>query len=74
MRVLRDFKCEKNHITERFLDSEIKTIDCPICEKTSHRMLGYGTISLDGTNPDFPGAYEKWARVREQRARKHKRE
>jgi len=69
MRLLRDFRCDEGHTTERFIDSEIVAIDCPECGKKAQKILSFGTIVLDGTNPDFPGAYDKWARVREQRAR-----
>lgn len=68
MRVLRDFKCEDGHVTERFIDAGIDTVQCSKCQKEAARMLGYGSIMLDGTDPSLPGAYDKWARVREQRA------
>lgn len=69
MRLLRDFRCKEGHITERFIDSQIEEVECGECENKANRVLSVGTIMLDGTNPDFPGAYSKWANVREQRAR-----
>ena len=38
------------------------------------RLIGMPRVALDGTDPGFPGAYSKWADVREQnRAVKTKR-
>lgn len=69
MRLLRDFKCENSHITELFIDSTTESIKCEICGEQANKTLGYGTIKLDGTDPSFPGAYNRWATIREQRAR-----
>ena len=71
MRVLRDFKCPSSHITERFIDSEVETIMCE-CGETATKILSVGTIMLDGTDPGFPSAYDRWARIREDRHRKRK--
>lgn len=67
MRVLRDFICEDGHITERLIDSSIEYVSCGTCGKQANKTLGYGTLMLDGTDPAFPGAYDKWARIREDR-------
>jgi len=72
MRLLRDFKCSDNHITERFIDSGVESVICPICGKEAKKMLGYGTVMLDGTDPGFPGAWNKWADIRERRHREQK--
>lgn len=74
MRLLRDFKCDEGHVNERFIDSEVNEVPCEKCNKTAIRVLNVGTILLDGTDPSLPGAYDKWARVREQRARQAKRQ
>lgn len=67
MRLLRDFKCNDGHITERFIDNQIDTVPCRTCGKDAQKTLGLGTIILDGTDPSFPGAWNKWANVRESR-------
>ena len=69
MKVLRDFRCQNGHINERFLDSEIETVPCGLCDSEATRTLGYGTIILDGTDPSLPGAWERWANTREKRHR-----
>lgn len=69
MRILRDYRCAEGHITERFIDDSTELVECKTCSKPAHKTLGFGTIILDGTDPSFPGAYEKWATVREKRHR-----
>lgn len=42
MKVTRNFKCtnkECNHISNRFLDSEIVNIVCPMCGVVANKML-----------------------------------
>lgn len=69
MRVLRDFRCDSGHVSEEFIDSEITSIKCQ-CGLHANRMLGYGTIMLDGTDRSFPSAWDKWATTREKRHQK----
>jgi hypothetical protein len=75
MRQLRDFICEHCGIEEeRYIETDITQLICPQCGNTMIRLMGMPRVSLDGTDPDFPGAYAKWANVREQnRAVKTKR-
>lgn len=70
MRVYRDFKCiECEEVTERYIDNMETQIDCPVCKGTAYKMLSAPRSWLDGTDPTLPGAYDKWARTREQNAR-----
>lgn len=70
MRQLRDFLCEHCGIEdERYIDSKITQIVCPECGNTMVRLMGMPRVSLDGTDPAFPGAYSKWATTREHNAR-----
>lgn len=69
MRVIRDFKCLDGHVTERYIDAEVDSIPCKDCGNVATKTLGYGTLILDGTDPSLPGAYNRWATVREQRHR-----
>lgn len=75
MKLLRDFLCERCGIEEeRFLDATVVQIPCPVCGGNMIRIIGMPRVALDGTDPGFPGAYSKWADVREQnRAVKAKR-
>ena len=70
MRTMRDFKCGHcGVVSEKLVDTEYKCIECPECFGTAVEMMSMPTVRLDGTDPGFPGAYDKWARVREDNAR-----
>ncbi len=72
-RLLREFRChECGRATERFIDTKENHIKCPHCGGVAGRIIGVATVSLDGTDPGFPGAYEKWANTRDQRAALHR--
>ena len=67
MRLLRDFHCDTcNAEFERYIDSEAKFTQCS-CGAHAYRMMGMPHVALDGTDPGFPGAYDRWATIREQR-------
>lgn len=40
---------------------------CPECNGPAHFKISAPLVFLDGTDPSFPGAYDKWARDRERR-------
>lgn len=63
-RKLYDFKCSEEHITESFVGDETTTIRCE-CGLVSNRIISPIRISLDGTDPVFVSAYDKWARRHE---------
>lgn len=69
MKILRDFRCPHCfNVYERFLDSDILEVPCA-CGESALREISMPTISLEGFSGDFPGAYEKWAKIREDRAK-----
>ena len=71
MRLLRDFFCQYCETeTERYVDSEERHIQC-VCGKMADRVIGMPRVSLEGISGAFPGAHDRWARVREQKARLH---
>lgn len=66
---LFNFKCEKcGETTEHITKSDVAAITCN-CGGLMKKQIGSPLIKLDGTNPDFPGAYNKWGSVREERAK-----
>lgn len=69
MRLLRDFRCEScGHVSERYTDADTTQTICE-CGQTATRIIGMPRIALDGTDPGFPGAYDRWANIREEKAR-----
>lgn len=68
-KLMRDFVCNDcGETIERFIDAEISTIECD-CGGAADRVIGLPTISLEGITGSFPGAYERWAKIREDKAR-----
>lgn len=70
MRTLRDFVCSScGQLTEKLVDTEYHTIECPECHGDAVQQMGMPTVRLEGITGSFPGAAEKWARIREDNAR-----
>lgn len=66
MKLLRDFFCDHcNMEQERYVDSETKAVSCN-CGHDARRVIGMPRVALDGTDPSFPTAYDKWASIREE--------
>jgi hypothetical protein len=59
-----DFKCEESHVTEAFVDYETTTIPCH-CGKDAGRIISPVRVSLDGTDPVYVSAYDRWAKRHE---------
>lgn len=71
MRVLFDFSC--NHCgktEERFVDTDTRSVPCS-CGELMVRDIATPTVSLEGITGAFPGAHDKWARIREEKFRKN---
>ena len=70
MRTIRDFLCGTcGQLTEKLVDSDYKTIECPECHGDAIEQMSMPTVRLEGITGAFPGAHEKWARIREDNAR-----
>ena len=63
-RRIYDFKCEKNHQMESFVDEAIKEISCGVCGEIATRIISPTTIYLDPISGQYPSATAKWARQR----------
>lgn len=71
MKNLRDYRCnECGIVVERYLDSETLDVPCE-CGGIARRIIGMPHVVLEGITGAFPGAHDKWARVREERKRIH---
>jgi putative FmdB family regulatory protein len=70
MRKLFDFTCDScGHTHERLVDDTCHTDPCPKCDGVARRIISPVRCKLDGTDPSFPGAYDKWARDHERWAK-----
>lgn len=69
-KLLRDFRChECSKLSEKFVDTSINEVRCEHCGGVAIRIIGMPRVTLDGTDPAFPTAYDRWANIREQNRR-----
>lgn len=69
MKLLRDYRCpDCGNEQERFIDTSILEVDCG-CGGKAKRVIGMPRANLEGITGAFPGAADKWARIREDNAR-----
>jgi len=69
MKRIFEFKCAKGHLTEKFVDDEVRSIECPHCRNEASRIISSPRISLEGITGAFPSAFDKWARKHEEATR-----
>lgn len=67
-----DFVCESCNKTEEKITSMLTESVACSCGGIMWRQISAPNFHLDGTDPDFPGAYAKWGRTRVRQAEKHK--
>lgn len=60
---LFDFSCGE-HVFERFTDDSTRSVPCPQCDKEAIRLVSAPSVKLEGITGAFPGAYDRWERVR----------
>ena len=68
MKAMFEFVCDTCGVFDRYIDSALHTAECD-CGSTGKRIISAPAVRLDGTDPSFPGAYERWAKIREDNAR-----
>jgi hypothetical protein len=69
MKRIFEFKCVKDHLTEKLVDDEVRSIECPHCRNEASRIISSPRISLEGITGAFPSAHEAWARKHEEATR-----
>lgn len=70
MKILLDFKCCKcGSVHEAYVDADTKCVKCSDCGERSYKQMSMPTVKLEGITGAFPGAHEKWAKIREDNAR-----
>jgi hypothetical protein len=69
MKRIFEFRCVKDHVTEKLVDDEVRSVECPHCHNEASRIISSPRISLEGITGAFPSAADKWARKHEQAAR-----
>lgn len=67
-KMLFDFRCNSNHTTEHYVDSDTRELLCPVCGHISMRITSPIRSVFKGFG--FPDADDKWARDHEKAALK----
>jgi putative FmdB family regulatory protein len=68
--LLFDFECcDCSYASEELVKSSVHTLPCPECGGALVRQISPVRSRLDGTDPGFPDAYDKWARDHEKAGR-----
>ena len=71
MPILYDFYCNKCQTGfEAFAKMKQMDTTCPNCGATAGRCLSTPRICLDGTDPAFSTAWDKWAKNHEDAAKR----
>jgi len=69
-RFLFDFRCTScDHVFEEIIDNTIYNTDCPKCSREATRLISPVRTKLDGLDPGFPDAHDKWTRQHEKAGR-----
>lgn len=70
MRRIFEFRCTScGCITERYIHDNIYNVECDECGEKASRIVSAPRIELDGTDPVYVSAHEKWAKNREEATR-----
>ena len=64
MKRMFEFLCGNNHLTEQFIDEDVRTTACRECGAEAMRQISTPRISLEGITGAFPGAADKWVKKR----------
>jgi len=62
-----EFVCKDGHLTEAYIDSELRTTKCKVCDQTADRIVSKPMVKLEGVTGDFPGAAMQWERKRNEK-------
>jgi len=73
-RRIYEFICPDQHVTEAFIDEEVRETDCLTCDKTASRMVSAVQCTLDPLSGHWPGATMKWAKNRQDQIKRERRE
>jgi hypothetical protein len=69
MKRIFEFRCVKDHVSEKLVDDEVRSIECPHCRNEASRIISSPRIWLEGITGAFPSAADAWARKHEEATR-----
>ena len=62
-----EFICGDDHISEDYIDSELRTTNCKVCGQPAIRIISKPMVKLEGVTGSFPGAAMQWERKRNEK-------
>lgn len=68
-----DFRCDNGHEFEAFVEKDVTTSRCG-CGANARKIISVPNFHLDGTDPSYPTAFDKWAKDHEKGAKGNKTE
>jgi hypothetical protein len=72
MKRMFEFRCVKDHVTEKYIDDDIKVVQCPHCGNDASRIISAVRTALDPISGDFPGATMAWERNRQEKIKQER--
>jgi hypothetical protein len=73
-RRLFDFKCIKGHITESFVDENIREVKCSCCTESALRVISPVGIKLEPFTGIFTSSADRWERVRAEKLKQERKQ
>lgn len=73
--IMFDFECERGHLFEELVKSDVHSLECPTCGKQAKRLVSQGHLDILGMgiySNSFPTIADKWAKLQYQKARTDK--
>jgi len=62
MKRMFEFRCVKDHVSEKYVDDEVTSVECPHCHNEASRIISSPRFKLEGITGAFPTAYDAWER------------
>ena len=64
--MLFDFQCDSCKVTEeKMVTTNVHDYKCGYCTGQMRRIISGTSFRLDGTDPGYPTAWDKWAKQHE---------
>lgn len=74
MKRIFEFICSNDHLTEKYIEDNIRYCKCSICGKDASRRVSAPRIALEGITGSFPGAADAWVRKRAEKQRQERKQ
>ncbi len=71
-RRIYEFVCPSDHLTDAYIDSELRVTNCKVCGQTATRIVSKPMVKLEGVTGDFPSAHSRWESKRNEKIKAEK--